>query len=560
VSILQKQITVENPNIYINQLKEVVNDQFKCLRLGIIDAKNHKDKEALVKWEAAETGSTMGMVNAYKKMLDTISNDLSIDIIGKIRENFFSTCPNGTDGKKILYTPNMKSVDDLNKLPTKEEYRSFKIPNSVSSEQEDALIDHIGEIIKRCSIDCEKYDTPFVYVKSSDPECYTKYIISGASSSWAELCYIKIIEHYNNAQSIATEENTKLTNIIELVTSLERIHPYKDFNCRTFCVLILNRELIKHDFSASIMEDPNVFDYMLVEELITRIKDGQENFKLLVKEGLAHTGDALISQWLDCVKDTNNSLIKEQFQDLLEDGKLEELKKYESDTDQELSGDLDLEDDIDYINQYFAKYTLDGLSNILKLRLDDIDAQDISVLKCQFISNAHNHIEELVKNIVISDKSSYLIPVNLHNKHATGLVIEKYNNSIKIKYFDPENKQISTDLLNTLKLAFDKYYNKSVDIHFEQITVKQQKYANCGVEVVENFILYLAGKRVSQEKAIELHSKLYENALLNIESRGVHLLFEEESYQILQDNNLLHNFDYENHPPALLGQDHNDTV
>ena len=52
------------------------------------------------------------------------------------------------------------------------------------------------------------------------------------------------------------------------------MHPYIDFNCRTFAVFILNKELIRRNMRASIMEDPNVFDYMTINEIIEEIKIG----------------------------------------------------------------------------------------------------------------------------------------------------------------------------------------------------------------------------------------------------------------------------------------------
>ena len=50
-----------------------------------------------------------------------------------------------------------------------------------------------------------------------------------------------------------------------LITSLERIHPFLDFNCRTFAVFLLNKELIRRNMSPSIMEDPNIFDYKTID-------------------------------------------------------------------------------------------------------------------------------------------------------------------------------------------------------------------------------------------------------------------------------------------------------
>jgi hypothetical protein len=69
---------------------------------------------------------------------------------------------------------------------------------------------------------------------------------------------------------------------------------------------------------------------------------------------------------------------------------------------------------------------------------------------------------------------------------------------------------------------------------YKQIAVEQQRYANCGPEIVENFILYLTGNRVSQEKAIELYSKLVENSLLGLTINNTCLLFEQSNYDKFQ--------------------------
>ena len=50
------------------------------------------------------------------------------------------------------------------------------------------------------------------------------------------------------------------------------MHPYLDLNCRTFAVFMLNKEPIRRDMLPSIMDDPEVFDYMKIEESVERIK------------------------------------------------------------------------------------------------------------------------------------------------------------------------------------------------------------------------------------------------------------------------------------------------
>ena len=55
---------------------------------------------------------------------------------------------------------------------------------------------------------------------------------------------------------------------------LERIHPYADYNCRTFAVFMLNKELLRRGMSPSIVENPNDFDLLDVEGAVELIKDG----------------------------------------------------------------------------------------------------------------------------------------------------------------------------------------------------------------------------------------------------------------------------------------------
>ena len=50
------------------------------------------------------------------------------------------------------------------------------------------------------------------------------------------------------------------------------MHPYNDFNCRTFAVFMLNKELIRKNLSPSIMNDPNYFDNFTIDEIVEEIK------------------------------------------------------------------------------------------------------------------------------------------------------------------------------------------------------------------------------------------------------------------------------------------------
>ncbi|WPY00088.1 hypothetical protein Megpolyxen_02006 (plasmid) [Candidatus Megaera polyxenophila] len=184
---------------------------------------------------------------------------------------------------------------------------------------------------------------------------------------------------------------------------------------------------------------------------------------------------------------------------------------------------------IDYIDPYFGKYTLDALDNVLHLRINDLKLKEVKILQSIFINQDYNNISDTLIQILAFTVKTTLVPLNLFNKHAVGLIFERNENGvIKVKYLDSLNKHIPQEL----KQLITHILGSQVDFH--EIPVEEQKYANCGPEVVENFILYLTGNRVSQEKAIELHSKLVENSLLDLTIPNTCLLFEQSNYDEFQ--------------------------
>jgi hypothetical protein len=101
-----------------------------------------------------------------------------------------------------------------------------------------------------------------------------------------------------------------------------------------------------------------------------------------------------------------------------------------------------------------------------------------------------------------------IAPISLHGKHAVGLmfVAQGDGSGYKAFYLDPENTTIPEDLATIFK---DNGYE------IEQLPTEGQSYTNCGPEVIENFMLYLTGERLSQEDAIVNNSRLVEQELLS---------------------------------------------
>jgi len=73
----------------------------------------------------------------------------------------------------------------------------------------------------------------------------------------------------------------KLYAIAHAVQCLERIHPFSDVNCRTFCMVFLNILLIQNDFLPALIDDPNKFDGYDCKSLVDVIKQGIERTETL---------------------------------------------------------------------------------------------------------------------------------------------------------------------------------------------------------------------------------------------------------------------------------------
>jgi hypothetical protein len=122
-----------------------------------------------------------------------------------------------------------------------------------------------------------------------------------------------LLTQYHIDMGNAKDKTQMLLLIVELIARLERIHPFHDANCRTLCVIILNRELIKHGFPFAMLRDPNRFDGFSKKELMKDVIHGFVNFE-----------QALLSQIKYKPLDENDLQLVAQIQQLLEPLKMPE--------------------------------------------------------------------------------------------------------------------------------------------------------------------------------------------------------------------------------------------
>lgn len=182
---------------------------------------------------------------------------------------------------------------------------------------------------------------------------------------------------------------------------------------------------------------------------------------------------------------------------------------------------------------YMFDYNELALNNLLKVRLESViegtkALKSIKVLETSVV-DIHNNVIPIENKIIAlnediisiykTDKAvkhvlvPILIPVNALIYHWVGVAVTKEGNELFISYLDSENnkdnKLLQTLLIYHLQKSFPYLY-----ISYKQIPVEQQKYNNCGLELIENFIFYLTGERASQEEAPYVHSDIWVQKLI----------------------------------------------
>lgn len=91
----------------------------------------------------------------------------------------------------------------------------------------------------------------------------------------------------------------RLENTVLMIQKLERLHPFSEGNCRTFCMLLLNRELIRNRLPPCLLTNPNDFDGLSQNEMINEVLAGQNRYLALCNgsKSLRYGGTAICNSF-----------------------------------------------------------------------------------------------------------------------------------------------------------------------------------------------------------------------------------------------------------------------
>lgn len=220
--------------------------------------------------EQTEPGFLISCTCALLYELDHLHEPLSVDVVERIHKNVINN---------VLNTNYTEEDFEQGKTSfrTQQEYVGFGlIPGRNLSE------DGFKELSQ------EQQSTPYSYHVSMDEKTKKYYRLLCMSDKPLEDAK-EIIDIYNKAIARVNDRDNIIRIIIRLVKSLERLHPYRDGNCRSFGLITLNRELVRKGLPMSILDDPNQFDGFSEDELFKKVIEGQKRYTELVTTGQMET-------------------------------------------------------------------------------------------------------------------------------------------------------------------------------------------------------------------------------------------------------------------------------
>ena len=93
------------------------------------------------------------------------------------------------------------------------------------------------------------------------------------------------IDQYAKSIESALSPREKVRAIVKFIQACELVHPFKDANGRTFCMLLINFLLMKEGFPPAILFDSNHLNLYSQEEMVSAVVKGMSHTIQLIREG-----------------------------------------------------------------------------------------------------------------------------------------------------------------------------------------------------------------------------------------------------------------------------------
>lgn len=239
-----------------------------------VDLRIQRDKseKGWLGYENREPGSIQAMYDAFKFVQSTLNEDLTSTYISNIHKLAAAKCPSFTYRtlESLTWDARIKTVTQ-HVHPGK--YRGNM---GIQVRTDSSAITPLGLV--------KLVDSSLEITYPKEKQCFLIYPPFFKDNKAFKLKIASLIEDYN--QSMQSDEPIdKLRAIVQFVQAIEWIHPYRDGNLRTL-ILLLNRELVRHGFTPTLLEDPNRFDGFTHDEMLFEVLRGMDSFESLRTKGM----------------------------------------------------------------------------------------------------------------------------------------------------------------------------------------------------------------------------------------------------------------------------------
>ena len=154
------------------------------------------------------------------------------------------------------------------------------------------------------------------------------------------------------------------------------------------------------------------------------------------------------------------------------------------------------------IASFYSKYYVNGLEQILDLRLEEEGISSITRLDCSILCNIKEFVKSdlvFVKKMLSESSNAIIKPYNIDYRHWVGIAFLPNKETLSIEYIDSENNPIPKILKDSISSVFP---NSKV---IEKVITPEIPNC-CGAEVVEELVQSVSGiGRLSTKEAVMHH-------------------------------------------------------
>lgn len=208
-----------------------------------------------------ESAYLHGMAKGWNKVMHGLKNAPGSSFMLDLHEECNPAKPESDDDSGSKKTP----FGSKKKSPSFHEGVStfgLTLGDNMTREGEEELKAFIADLMYEVGITLQEYGSGYKLKRGEADSKDLRNLIDG----W--------VKEYNKSMKKTPED--VLFHVVDLCQKLERLHPFKDGNCRTFAVFLMNHLLLQAGQPMTMLDNPNLIDGFSREQVVVKVREGQQ--------------------------------------------------------------------------------------------------------------------------------------------------------------------------------------------------------------------------------------------------------------------------------------------